>query len=101
MSISAIVVMVASILALWGVAIIALIVSMRREDRKLALLQEQGDFEPFSPAAQRDIQAWLDRHGDGEQAREMRDLLDLQQRALQANSQHFYHWPAGGTTRHP
>lgn len=93
MSISAIVVMVASIIALWGVAVLALVYSMRQEDRKLVLLQEQGDFEPFSPAAQRDIEEWLRRHPDGQDADEMRELLDGQQRSLQWNSRQFYLWP--------
>lgn len=90
MSLSAIIVMVASIAALWGVASIALVYSMRQEDRKLVLLQEQGDFEPFSPAAQRDIEEWLVRHPEGEQAQEMRELLELQQQARRKNSRHFY-----------
>ncbi|ALM51927.1 hypothetical protein [Halomonas huangheensis] len=93
MSTSAIVVMVASIIALWGVAILALVYSMRQEDRKLVLLQEQGDFEPFSPAAQRDIEDWIRRHPEGQDADEMRELLDAQQRSLQRNSRQFYLWP--------
>lgn len=92
MSLSAIIVMIASIAVLWGVATVALVYSMRQEDRKLALLQEQGDFEPFSPAAQRDIEEWLYRHPEGEQAREMRELLDLQSQARHNNARHFYHW---------
>ncbi|GEN24384.1 hypothetical protein [Halomonas cupida] len=93
MSISAIVVMVASIIALWGVASLALVYSMRQEDRKLMLLKEQGDFEPFSPAAQRDIEDWLRRHPDGPEADEMRELLEWQHRSLTQNARRFHRWP--------
>ncbi|QEM80928.1 hypothetical protein [Halomonas binhaiensis] len=99
MSFSAIVVMVSSMLALWGVATLAMIYSMRQEDRKLTLLKEQGDFEPFSPAAQRDIEDWLARHPDGDEAREMRELLECQRQAMQNNARHFYPWPSIGAER--
>lgn len=92
MSLSAIIVMIASIIALWGVATVTLVHSMRQEDRKLELLQEQGDFEPFSPAAQHDMETWLSRHPEGEQAREMRALLEIQNQARHSNARHFYHW---------
>ena len=92
MSLPAIIVMIASIVALWGVATLALVHSMRQEDRKLALLQEQGDFEPFSPAAQRDIETWLFRHPEGAKAQEIRELLELQNQARRNNTRHFYHW---------
>lgn len=97
MSLSAIIVMVASIAALWGVASVTLVYSMRREGLKLELLQTQGNFEPFSPEAQQDIETWLAQHPDGDPAREMRELLDIQQRARRDNPRHFYHWPSTGT----
>ncbi len=93
MSLSAFIVMVASMVVLWGVAVLALLYSMREEDRKLTLLQQQGGFEPFSPAAQRDIEGWLSNHPDGESAREMRELLELQRQALRDNPRHFHDWP--------
>ncbi|WP_110651134.1 hypothetical protein [Salinicola peritrichatus] len=92
MSFSAVIVMIVSIAALWGVATITLVHSMRQEGRKLSLLQEQGNFEPFSPAAQHDIEEWLARNPEGEKAREMRELLELQNQARRNNSRHFYHW---------
>lgn len=92
MSLSAIIVMIASIAALWGVSTIALVHSMRQEDRKLALIQEQGSFEPFSPAAQRDIEEWLARHPKEDQAQEVRELLDHQNQTRRHNSRNFYHW---------
>lgn len=92
MSFSAIIVMIASITVLWGVATVTLAYSMRQEGRKLELLQKQGNFEPFSPAAQRDIETWLANNPQGEKAREIRELLDLQNQSLRDDSQHFYDW---------
>ncbi|WP_148252140.1 hypothetical protein [Aidingimonas lacisalsi] len=92
MSLSAIIVMTASIIALWGVATVALSYSLRQEERKLALIQSQGDFEPLSPRAQRDLETWLARHPEEEPAREVRELLELQQQAMQHNPQRFYDW---------
>lgn len=97
MSLSAIIVMLASMAALWGVATITLVYSMRREDRKLALLEAQGSFEPFSPEAQRDIEAWLADHPEGSASREMYELLETQQQARRDNPRSFYHWPAPST----
>nr|WP_298411161.1 hypothetical protein [uncultured Halomonas sp.] len=92
MSLTAIIVMIVCIIALWGVAGTALVYSMRQEERKLTLLKTQKSFEPLSPQAMRDLEAWLARHPEGEQAREMRELLDTQHRALRDNSQYFYDW---------
>ncbi|WP_277810793.1 hypothetical protein [Chromohalobacter canadensis] len=92
MSLSAIIVMIVSIIALWGVASYALIVSMRQEERKLALLQSQDDFEPYSPRAFRDLEQWLAQHSDSEHAPEVREWQQAQRQSLQRNPQRFYEW---------
>lgn len=96
MSLSAIIVMLGSIAALWGVAILTLVHSMRQEERKLSLIEAQGGFEPFSPRAVADIEAWLARHPDDDGAHEMRELLEEQRDALQRHAQTFYGWPTSG-----
>lgn len=92
MSLSAIIVMIASIIALWGVASCALIVSIRHEERKLVLLRSQGDFEPFSPRAFRDLERWLAQHPESEHAPEIREWQQAQRHSLQRNPQRFYDW---------
>ena len=92
MSIDAIIVMVMSMFALWGVATTALVYSMRKEDYKLKLIQKQRGFEPFCPAAQNDIETWLEHNCNNEHADEMRELLAMQQQALQKYPEHFYDW---------
>ncbi|WP_280562792.1 hypothetical protein [Chromohalobacter sp. 48-RD10] len=92
MSLSAIIVMIASIIALWGVASCALIVSIRHEERKLVLLRSQGDFEPFAPRAFRDLERWLVQHPGSEHAPEIREWQQSQRQSLQRNPQRFYDW---------
>ena len=93
MSLSAIVVMLGSIVALWGVATLTLVYSMRQEERKLSLISSQGDFEPFSPRAVADIEEWLANHPSDAGAHEMHELLNQQNRSLKRNAQTFYTWP--------
>ncbi|MCD6008242.1 hypothetical protein [Halomonas sp. IOP_31] len=92
MSLSAIIVMIASIIALWGVASYALIVSIRHEEHKLALIRSQGDFEPYSPRAFRDLERWLAQHPDSEHAPEIREWQQSQRQSMQRNPQRFYDW---------
>ncbi|MGC3872204.1 hypothetical protein ACPF7Z_02905 [Halomonas sp. GXIMD04776] len=92
MSLSAIVVMIASIIALWGVASWALVYSMRQEERKLRLIKEQGDFEPYSPRAFRDLERWIERHDTSEHAQEMQGVREEQREALHRCRRHFYDW---------
>ncbi|ODC04564.1 hypothetical protein BFW38_14525 [Terasakiispira papahanaumokuakeensis] len=90
MSLSAIIVMLGSMVVLWGVANSALIVSMRRQERKLALIQSQGGFEPFSPRAFQDLQQWCDQHSDHANIAEVEALLQQQEEAMKAYPQRFY-----------
>lgn len=98
MSPTAIIVMIACIIALWGVAGTALVYSMRQEGRKLTLLETQKSFEPLSPRAMHDLEDWLARHPEGEQAQEMRELLDTQHQALRNNPRRYYDWSEDSTT---
>ena len=93
MSLSAIIVMLGSIAALWGVATVTLVHSMRQEERKRALIEAQGGFEPLSPRAVNDIEDWLARHPGDDGAPEMRELLQQQRDALQQYAQTLYDWP--------
>lgn len=93
MNIDSIIVMVLCILALWGVATTALIYSMRKEDLKLQLVQQQRGFEPFSPLAQRDLELWLRNNPHSEHVTEIQELLAYQKQALQKYPRHYYDWP--------
>ncbi|WP_417616533.1 hypothetical protein [Oceanisphaera sp.] len=58
----------------------------------MELLQKQQGFEPFCPAAQSDIETWLEHNPNNEHAKEMRELLAMQQQSLQKYPEHFYDW---------
>lgn len=90
MSLSAIIVMLGSMLVLWGVANSALIISMRRQERKLTLIQAQGGFEPFSPKAFRDLQQWCAQHPNHPELAEVEALIQQQEDALKSYPQRFY-----------
>lgn len=92
MNIDSIIVMVLSMLALWGVATTALVYSMRKEDVKLKLVQKQDGFESFSPKAQRDLEQWLVNNTGSKHAPEIQALLVMQKDALLKYPEHFYNW---------
>ncbi|MCL1478946.1 hypothetical protein MIH18_03580 [Marinobacter sp. M3C] len=92
MSIAAIIVMITCIFVLWGVASVALVYSMRQEERKLQLIKKQGSFEPYSPKALRDLDRWIEQNNTSEHVQEMRDVHDEQREALQKCKSYFYIW---------
>jgi L-asparagine transporter-like permease len=92
MSIAAIIVMIVCIVALWGVAIVALVYSMRQEEHKLQLIKEQGGFEPYSPRALRDLDRWIEQNNTSEHAQEMHNVHEEQRAALQKCTSYFYTW---------
>lgn len=92
MSLPAIIVMICSIIALWGVASWALVYSMRQEERKLQLINSQGGFEPFSPRAAHDLDAWIEKNGTDENIQEMKDIREEQREAMSKYNRYFYSW---------
>jgi len=92
MSIAAIIVMIVCIVALWGVASVALVYSLSQEERKLQLIKKQGGFEPYSPQALRDLDRWIEQNNTSEHAQEMRNVHEEQRTALQKCTSYFYTW---------
>lgn len=93
MSMSAIIVMLASIVALWGVAIWALVYTLRQEERKQALIASQGGFECYSPRAFRDLERFLEKSSTSEaHLREFQESRREQLDSLQKYEARLYHW---------
>lgn len=92
MSIAAIIVMIVCIVALWGVASVALVYSLSQEERKLKLIKKQGGFEPYSPQALRDLDRWIEQNNTSEHAQEVRNVHEGQRAALQKYTSYFYTW---------
>ncbi|WP_311946671.1 hypothetical protein [Halomonas piscis] len=92
MSLSAIIVMICSIIALWGVASWSLVYSMRQEEKKLQLINEQGGFEPFSPRAADDLDRWIEKNGTDENIQEMKSIREEQRDAMRKYNRYYYDW---------
>lgn len=92
MNISAVVVMIASMIALWGVASWSLVYSMRQEERKLNLIKEQGSFEPYSPHSLHDLERWIKRNPRSECLQEVIGVIKEQKDAMRNCKNYYYEW---------
>lgn len=86
------VVMIGSILVLWGVASWALLRTLRDEDRKLELLDDQGEIETYSPTSLRELRAWIKAHPDDPMIEEARAAYTDCVEALERVDEPFYDW---------
>ena len=86
------VVMLGSIVVLWGMATWALIRSLRDEDEKLELLTEQGEIDTYSPRSLTELREWIQaNHGD-KHAEEARARYNECVEALRDIDTTFYDW---------
>jgi len=82
------------VLAFFGVAIWALVYTLRQEEKKLALFETEGDLDTYSPRALRDLRRWIKSHPepthpDVEEARALHnDCVET----LKTTDRHFYRW---------
>ncbi|WP_111747849.1 hypothetical protein [Salinisphaera orenii] len=91
MSLAAIVSMMFSVAALWGVAALVFVVSIRAEDAKTHLEAEQGGYEPFSPRAARELEAELARVEPGSvYGRALQQCCNEQREAIKAYPRRLY-----------
>jgi len=92
MGIGAWIVMLLSIVVLWGTTGWAMRRSLRLEDRKLRLLEDQGEIDTYSPRALAELHAWIEAHPDdpyaGEATRRYNECVDVLQRVPRT----FYDW---------
>lgn len=91
--------MLGSIGLLWGTALWAMVRSLRLEDRKVRLLREQGELEPYSPRALAELGAWLDANPQAPYADVARDRYNECVEVLQRIDKPFYAWPHGERAR--
>lgn len=86
------IVMAVAIVALWGVASWALYRSLRDEDRKLELLDEQGGIDTYSPESLRELREWIKEHPDDPMAEEARAAYNDCVETLETVDEPFYDW---------
>ena len=92
LALSAWVVMIASVVVLWGTAVWALVRSLRDEDRKLELLNAQGRIDTYSPRALAELREWIHDHPDDEFAPEARSRYNDCVETLRETDESFYDW---------
>ena len=87
--------MFVAIVLLWGTASWAIYRSLRDEDEKLELLDEQGEINTYSPQALTELRGWVESHPDdplaGEARERYNDCVDI----LRRIDTTFYDWDQG------
>ncbi len=81
-----------SILAFFVSSIGLLIYTLRREERKMRLLQEQEAIDTYAPAAIDDLRAWIDAHPDDPDIDDARAAYRDCVTALRTTERHVYDW---------
>jgi hypothetical protein len=85
-------VMLGAIAVLWVPAIWALYRSLTDEDRKLALLDEQGEIDTYSPRALAELREWVQSNPEDPLAEEGRERYNDCIEVLQRVDETFYEW---------
>lgn len=89
-------VLVVMVVVLWGVATWALFRTLRDEDRKLDLLDEQGAIDTYSPESLRELRAWIEDNPDDPMVAEARERYNDCVETLRSIDEPFYEeWSEG------
>lgn len=85
-------VMIGSIVALWGVSTAVLYRTLRLEDRKLSLIEEQGRIDTYSPSALGELRSWIESNPDHEYVHEAKRRYNECVETLREIDEPFYDW---------
>lgn len=85
-------VMLGAIGVLWLPASWALYRTLRDEERKLALFDDQGEIETYSPRGLTELRDWIQSHPDDEYAPEARARYNDCVETLREIDEPFYDW---------
>ncbi|WP_049922114.1 hypothetical protein [Halopiger djelfimassiliensis] len=81
-----------TLLAFWGVATWALVRTLRQEDRKVEILEQQERMDTYSPKALAELREWIEDHPDDPLVDEAREQYNECVDALERTDRHFYDW---------
>ncbi|WP_336345552.1 outer membrane protein assembly factor BamD [Halalkalicoccus ordinarius] len=84
--------MIFTILAFWGIAIWALVRTLRQEDRKVELLEHQDRIDTYSPRALSDLREWIEENPDDSYAPDARRRYNECVETLEEMDRRFYDW---------
>jgi hypothetical protein len=85
-------VVLGAIAVLWVPAIWALYRSLSDEDRKLELLDEQGEIDTYSPGALAELREWVESNPEDPLAEEGRERYNDCVEILRRIDETFYDW---------
>lgn len=84
--------MIFTILAFFGVAIWALVYTLRQEEQKMEILQSEDTVDTHSPQALRELRDWIHANPDDPDVDEAREMYENCVEILQTTNRHFYNW---------
>ena len=92
LSVSGWIVMLGAIAVLWIPATWALYRSLTDEERKLELLDQQGEIDTYSPRALSELREWIESNPEDPLAQEARARHNECVETLRQIDQTFYEW---------
>ncbi|ELZ84618.1 hypothetical protein C453_11406 [Haloferax elongans ATCC BAA-1513] len=84
--------MAIAIVALPGVASVALVKSLRSEERKLSLLKKQDKVDSYSPRALAELRDWVEAHPNDPYAPVARERYNECVETLREVEEPYYDW---------
>lgn len=85
-------VMIGAVVLLWGVAGWALFRTLSDEERKLDLLERQGEIETYSPTALEELREWIEANPDDPLEPDARAGYNDCVETLRSVDETFYDW---------
>lgn len=88
-----------TLLAFWGVAIWALVRTLRQEDRKVEILSHQDRMDTYSPQALAELREWIENNPNDPLIDEARHHHNECVDTLKETDRQFYNWSAAEIDR--
>lgn len=84
--------LVFTLAAFWGIAIWALVRTMRQEGRKVEILEHQDRMDTYSPKALAELREWINANPDDPLVDDARRQHNECVEALEETDRRFYDW---------
>lgn len=81
-----------TLFAFWGLASIALVVTLRQEGRKVELLDHQKRIDTYSPKALAELRDWIESNPNDPLAERARQQHNTCVETLKETDRQFYDW---------
>ncbi|MEY7852221.1 hypothetical protein AB7C87_23810 [Natrarchaeobius sp. A-rgal3] len=84
--------LVFTLVAFWGIAIWALVRTLRQEGRKVEILEHQDRMDTYSPRSLAELREWLEENPDDPLADDARTQYNECVEVLRQTDRHYYDW---------